>query len=165
MAISDTDHAFLERCEEIKRRSHDPHRQVGVLIVDADGTILGRGTNEPPVELGFSLADSHAEIEKDPTWKYFILEHAERNAINSARNNGKDLRGATMYGTLFPCADCARAIVAAGISRLVVPGPGGDPLRDQKWRDHYRFAHRIFELAGTQIEVAPTKEAAAARSP
>lgn len=155
MAISDSDRDFLRRSEEMQSGSHDPHRQVGVVIVDVDGNVLATGTNAPPVELGLSKAESLAAIEADPTWKYFMFEHAERNAINSARNNGKELRGATMYGTLYPCADCARAIVAAGISRLVVPGPGGDPLRDNKWREHYRFAHRMFELSGVQVDIAP----------
>ena len=160
MAISKSDRYFLQRSEVMQQKSHDPHRQVGVIIVDANGNIIGSGTNAPPAELGLTLAESLTAIEEDPAWKYFILEHAERNAINSARNSGKELKGTTMYGTLFPCADCARAIVAGGISRLVVPGPGGDPHRDQKWRDHYRFAHRIFELAEIQVDIIPIQNGA-----
>jgi dCMP deaminase len=126
---------------------------VGVLIVDHRGQILSLGTNAPPVQLGLSRSDSHAAIAVDPEWKYFMLEHAERNAINAARNGGKSVASATMYGTLFPCADCARAIVAAGISRLVVSGPGGNPDRDRKWIDHYRYAHRILELARVRVDI------------
>lgn len=69
-----------------------------------------------------------------------------------------------MYGTLFPCADCARAIVASGLTRLVVFGPKLDPIRDQKWLDHYRHAQRIFELAGLSVEIVSPDEMANDRS-
>jgi dCMP deaminase len=57
-----------------------------------------------------------------------------------------------MYSTLFPCADCARAIVAAGLVRLVVLGLARDPIRDQKWLDHYRYAERILAKAGIAVD-------------
>lgn len=154
MAISDSDRDFLNRCEEVQAKSHDPHRQVGAIIVGRDKQILAVGTNAPPAELGLSRSESHAAIADDPQWKYYLLEHAERSAINDARNNGLCVTGSTMYGTLFPCADCARAIVAAGISRLVVPDSSRDSIRDRKWLDHYRFAKRIFELGGITVEFA-----------
>jgi dCMP deaminase len=155
MSVSNEDRQFLRRCETIKEASHDPHRQVGVLIVDAHGQIVATGTNAPPIQLGMPPSESHASIVADPQWKYFMLEHAERNAINAARNDGKSLKGTTMYGTLFPCADCARAIVAAGISRLVVPGPGNLD-RDQKWLNHYRYALQILERAGVRLDIEPS---------
>lgn len=157
MTISKSDRQFLIRCEEVKERSHDPHRRVGVLIVDGEGRTLSVGANAPPVQLGLSKEDSHRSIAIDPEWKYFVLEHAERNAINAARDRRVNLEGSTMYGTLFPCADCARAIVAAGISRLVVPRPGGDPVRDSKWLNHYRYALLIFELAGIVVDTTPAE--------
>jgi dCMP deaminase len=151
MAISNTDRQFLQRCETIKEDSHDPHRQVGALIADEHGQVVAVGTNAPPIQLRLSRPDSYASIEADPKWKYFMLEHAERNAINAARKDGKHLAGTTMYGTLFPCADCARAIVAAGVSRLVVPTPGNID-RDAKWLDHYRYARQILELGGVRVD-------------
>jgi dCMP deaminase len=160
MAISELDRRILDRCEEVKEASHDPHRKVGVVIADGEGTELATGTNAPPAKLGLALSDTHTEISRDPNWKYFLLEHAERNAINSARDQGISIQGATMYGTLFPCADCARAIVSAGISRLVVPGPGGNPQRDEKWLQHYQYAHKIFDLAGVVVDIAPAEDAA-----
>lgn len=123
------------------------------MIVDGDGQAISTGTNAPPLRLGLSVSDSHRAIESDPEWKYFMLEHAERNAINAARDQQLRLAGSTMYGSLFPCADCARAIVAAGISRLVVPGLSSDPARDSKWLDHYRYAQKIFDLAGVRVDV------------
>jgi dCMP deaminase len=82
-----------------------------------------------------------------------MLEHAERNAISDARKRGHSLIGATMYGTLFPCADCARAIVAAGIRRLVVPPSIPDLQRDEKWNTHFHYAREIIALAGVEVSV------------
>jgi dCMP deaminase len=92
-------------------------------------------------------------MRRDPAWKYFVLEHAERNAIYAAYAEGKSLAGATMYGTLFPCADCARAIVAARLSRLVIFGLGENPDRDEKWLEHYRYAEEILVRAGVTVEI------------
>lgn len=152
MAISREDRQFLLLCEEVRQDSHDPDRKVGAIIINADGQQVGRGTNAPPSALNLTIGDSQAAIRQDQRWKYFVLEHAERNAIFDALLRGKSLKGTTMYSTLFPCADCARAIVASGVSRLVVLGTELDLDRDQKWFDHYRHAEHIFELARVVVE-------------
>ncbi|MDT0683115.1 deaminase [Roseicyclus sp. F158] len=148
-----TDSDYLRRSVELHQRSHDPHRQVGALIVDSAGNIVSEGVNAPPDRFNFSKADTFRAIVLDPEWKYFMLEHAERNAINAAFSKGMSLSGSTMYASLYPCADCARAIVAAGISRLVVPDIGGDADRDTKWKAHYHYASKVFALGGVKVEV------------
>lgn len=146
------DSEYLRQCIKLHECSHDPHRQVGAVIVDPDGRILSEGTNAPPTRLGLSQADSFRAIEGDSQWKYFMLEHAERNAINSAVAKGTALTGTTMYASLYPCADCARAIAVAGICRLVVPKAGGNVQRDEKWQTHYNYANKIFGLAGIRVD-------------
>lgn len=152
MADYKSDSTYMQRALALHHKSHDPHRQVGALIVGRHGDVLSEGANAPLDAFRLSRSESLAAIEADPNWKYFVLEHAERNAIYTAFVDGKDLRGATMYGTLFPCADCARAIVAAGISRFVVPEPPGDSDRNEKWLAHYHFAHQIFELGDVKVD-------------
>lgn len=152
MTSINKDYANLFLCEEVLEGSHDPNRRVGVVIVNTKNVVLSTGTNAPPTRMGLKREDSHRMFALDPQSKYFLLEHAERNAIHSAYHKGKSLSGATIYSTLFPCADCARAIVAAGIERLVVPAKEIDPIRDEKWLDHYRHARKIFELAGVEID-------------
>jgi dCMP deaminase len=158
VAISIRDRHFLLLCNQVRESSHDPDRKVGAVIVDGAGQKLAVGANAPPPPLGLTAAESLEAIAHDPTWKYFMLEHAERNAIFAAHNEGKSLVGATMYGTLFPCADCARAIVAAGLSRLVVLGLDKDPMRDAKWIEHYRYADQILAMAGIAVEIVDPKE-------
>lgn len=162
MAISIRDRRFLLLCNEAREDSHDPGRKVGAVIVDGSGQQLAIGSNAPPPALGLTVAESREAIAHDPTWKYFMLEHAERNAIFAAYNQGKSLVGATMFGTLFPCADCARAIVAAGISRLVVLGLGKDPVRDEKWLEHYRYAERILAMAAIAVDIVDPREVTSA---
>lgn len=147
-----SDSEYLHICERLHSRSHDPHRQVGAIIVDAQGVIISEGTNATPDVLGLSNIDSLNEIRTDPKWKYFVLEHAERNAISAAVRKSRSLENTTMYVTLYPCADCARAIAASGISRLVVPRSSGDLERDKKWHDHYQYAQKIFSLAGIKVD-------------
>ena len=53
--------------------------------------------------------------------KYFWIEHAERRVILKALRNGVDLEGGTIVVSLFPCSDCARAIIQAGITKVVAP--------------------------------------------
>jgi len=155
LAISHDDRRFLLLCEEVKKESYDPHRKVGVVVVGPSGVVLADGVNAPPQKMGISLSAAAAAISHDASWKYFMFEHAERAAIFAARDKGASLVGATMYGTLFPCADCARAIVSAGILRLVISAADEDPIRDERWRDHYRFAQEILKLGKVTVEIVP----------
>ncbi|RYG97165.1 MAG: dCMP deaminase [Alphaproteobacteria bacterium] len=152
MSLSEADRKLVHQSIKAKALSADPHRQVGVVIADSQHKCISKGANEPPTALKLSQQQTLAHISADADWKYFVLEHAERNAIFDAWRRGADLAGATLYGTLFPCADCARAIVAAGIARVVVPEPGLDVLRDKKWADHYKFASEILRRAGVVVD-------------
>jgi dCMP deaminase len=158
MAISIQDRRFLLLCHEVRENSYDPDRKVGAIIANNADQVLATGTNAPPSALKLTIAKSHESIREDRSWKYFMLEHAERNAIFAAYAQGKSMVGATMYSTLFPCADCARAIVASGFSRLVVLGMARDPVRDEKWLEHYRHADRMLAMAGVAVDVVDPAE-------
>ena len=97
-------------------RSKDPHTQVGACIVSEDHKILSMGYN------GFPIGCSDDEFpwvrEGDPLEnKYFYTTHSELNAILNYR--GGSLEGAKLYVTLFPCNECAKAIIQAGIRTIV----------------------------------------------
>ncbi|GGF35515.1 hypothetical protein GCM10011321_28250 [Youhaiella tibetensis] len=159
MTITESDHRNIALLSHVTADSHDPDRPVGVIIADDAGVPVAQGTNAPPSSYGYSRESTHAAISADPKWKYFMMEHAERNAILGALANGTPLQGTTLYGTLFPCADCARAIAAAGIARVVVPAPGLHPARDEKWRDHYRYARDVLALSGVAVDFYSPSEA------
>ena len=97
-------------------RSKDPNTQVGACIVSEDNKILSMGYNGLPI--GCSDDEFPWNREGDPLDnKYMYTAHSELNAILNYR--GGSLDNAKMYGTLFPCNECAKAIIQAGIKTLV----------------------------------------------
>ena len=98
------------------RRSKDPSTQVGACIVSDDNIIISTGYNGMPKGCSddeFPWERSGAENET----KYPYVVHAELNAILNA--NGRDLRGSRLYVALFPCNECAKAIIQSGVKEVV----------------------------------------------
>lgn len=96
------------------KRSKDPNTQVGACIVDKNNIILSTGYN------GFPIGCSDDEFPWSRTGddtKYPYVVHAELNAI--LNSGGKDLRGAKIYVSLFPCNECAKAIIQSGIREVI----------------------------------------------
>ena len=97
-------------------RSNDPNTQVGAYTVSADNKILSMGYNGLPT--GCSDDEFPWGREGDPLEnKYLFTTHSELNAILNYR--GGSLEGSTIYVSLFPCNECAKAIIQAGIKRIV----------------------------------------------
>ncbi len=97
-------------------RSKDPGTQVGCCIVSGDHKILSMGYN------GFPLGCSDDEFPWDREGeelktKYPYVVHSELNAILNYR--GGSLAGASLYVSLFPCNECAKAIIQSGIREVV----------------------------------------------
>ena len=97
-------------------RSKDPNSQVGACIVSPDNKILSLGYNGMPI--GCNDDDMPWDREGDPLdTKYMYVCHAELNAIlNSAFGS---LKGSRVYVTLFPCNECAKAIIQSGIKEII----------------------------------------------
>ena len=95
------------------RRSKDPSTQVGACIVSPDNIIISTGYNGMPKGCSddeFPWGREGAET------KYPYVVHAELNAILNA--NGRDLRGSRLYVALFPCNECAKAIIQSGVKEV-----------------------------------------------
>ena len=95
------------------RRSKDPNTQVGACIVSQDNIIISTGYNGMPK--GCSDDEYPWEREGEQT-KYPYVVHAELNAILNA--SGRDLRGSRLYVALFPCNECAKAIIQSGVKEV-----------------------------------------------
>ena len=96
------------------RRSKDPNTQVGACIVSRDNIILSTGYNGMPK--GCSDDEYPWEREGIDT-KYPYVVHAELNAILNA--HGRDLQGSRLYVALFPCNECAKAIIQSGVKEVL----------------------------------------------
>ncbi len=96
------------------RRSKDPNTQVGACIVSPDNIILSTGYNGFPK--GCS-DDEYPWAREGEETKYPYVVHAELNAILNC--SGKSLKGSKMYVALFPCNECAKAIIQSGIREVI----------------------------------------------
>lgn len=140
--IINWDEYFMALAELSALRSKDPSTQVGACIVDDDHKVVTIGYNGMP---------RHVD-EDQLTWnkgegldsKYLYVCHAEMNAILNTRN-GSNLRGCTLYVTLFPCNECAKAIIQVGIKEII--------FKSNKYKDKVetQASLKMLQLAGIKV--------------
>lgn len=130
-------------------RSEDRSSWIGAVIVGKDKEIISTGYN------GFPRGVKVTEERMERPAKYAWTEHGERNAIYNAARTGACTKGATMYTHGIPCMDCARAVIQAGITRVVTCKDGLVP--GAKWEDHQARATMLKEAGvdWTEIEYVP----------
>jgi dCMP deaminase len=136
------DQYFMAMAQIAAMRSKDPNTQVGACIVNPDKRVVGLGYNGFP----HGCSDEHYPWEREGNFldtKYPFVVHAELNAILNSIQNLKDC---TIYVSLFPCNECAKAIIQSGIRKVVYE------------QDKYNgteaniASKRMFESAGVQLE-------------
>ena len=136
---------FYNIAQQVKEKSKDERTKVGAVIVGKDKEIVSTGYNSFPR----GIVDNRPERQERPE-KYFWFEHAERNAIYNAARIGVSTKGCTKYLTCgIPCADCARGIINAGISRIFVTRAQGPS--SQKWQDSAERSMDMFDEAGVEV--------------
>lgn len=139
------------------QRSKDPNTQVGACIVSPDNKIVGIGYNGMPTgkrDVNVWIHDYIATGCDDDLlpWaregqeldtKYVYICHAEMNAIMN--KNSADLKNCTIYVDLFPCNECAKLIIQAGIKKVV--------FMIDKYREQAKFqaSRKLLQMAGVQI--------------
>jgi len=133
------DARFLELAQLVASWSKDPSTKVGAVIVRPNRTVLSMGYNGFPRGVG-DFVDRYADREI----KYQMVVHAEANAIVSA---AESLLGMTMYGTLYPCCECAKLIIQSGIQTLVVPRAE----RLERYAESMARSERMFVESGVVV--------------
>ena len=123
-------------------RSKDPSTQVGACIVSNENKILSVGYNGMPRNCDDDIYPWEREGESLDT-KYMFVCHAELNAI--LNYSGSNLRGSKVYVTLFPCNECAKALIQSGVSEVI--------YYSDKYSDSFSTlaAKRMFESAGIKM--------------
>lgn len=127
---------------QVAWESPDPSTQVGAVIVNQHGGVLGEGCNE------FPMGVRYTEERLQRPLKYSFIEHAERNAIFDMLRNGRYDRGLVMYALWAACADCASAIIQTGIRTVYTHE---FYTGDTHWSDSTRVAFEMFAEAGVQV--------------
>lgn len=122
-------------------RSKDPNSQVGACIVSPDNKILSIGYN------GFPIGCSDDEIPWDREGdfvdtKYPYVCHSELNAI--LNYTGSTLKQSRIYVTLFPCNECAKAIIQSGIKKVIYMS---DKYKDT---DSVKVSKKMLDMAGVK---------------
>ena len=137
------DERFMALAEHIGTWSKDRGRQVGCVIVAPDNTIRAVGYNGFPRGLDDDNEGRHSR----PT-KYLWTEHAERNAMYVAARSGISIAGCRLYLPWFPCADCARGIVQAGLSEVIGRPPD---ISDSQWGASFEVSLELLKEAGVKV--------------
>ena len=144
MSTEKWDLKFIELAKHISGWSKDKNTKVGAVIVNDSNRIISTGYNGFVIGCNDSI---ESRYEKDK--KYLYTEHAERNAIYSAAEKGDSTRNATIYMQLYPCVDCARAIIQSGIKRVVCTKPD---FNSEKWGESWRIAKELFNECGIEVK-------------
>ena len=134
-------------------RSKDPNTQVGACIVSKDNKILSMGYNGFP--RGCSDDDFPWAREGEPLdTKYVYTVHSELNAILNYRG---DLEGAKLYVSLFPCNECAKAIIQSGIKTIIYDCDKycatHGVIASKKMLDAAGVAYYRYESTGRQLSI------------
>lgn len=137
------DERFLAMAELVGSWSKDPSTQVGTIIVRPDRTVASLGYN------GFPRGVKDEYLDREH--KLLRTVHAEMNAILSAR---EPLHGYVLFvSPLFPCSNCAAAIIQSGIKKVVARTPVVRP----DWQVSFDAAADIFSQAGVDVVLYPEK--------
>lgn len=124
-------------------RSKDPSTQVGACIVSDENKIMSVGYNGFPRGCNDDEFPWERTADKANDTKYPYVCHAELNAILNA--GGQNLRGARIFVALFPCNECAKAIIQSGIKEVVyISDKYGDTPPTQA-------SKRMFRAAGVKL--------------
>ena len=132
------DKVWMEMAKIMAMRSKDPDTQVGAAIVSPDNRSVHFGYNGFPA----NIKDTK-ERWKRPI-KYSYTSHAEMSCLLTSPMNSI---GATLYLTLFPCSNCAKHIIQAGIKKIIyLDKPSNPEVHETK------FAEELLEEAGVIVE-------------
>ncbi len=126
----------------VARHSPNRVRKVGAFLLPRDGSAPVAACNTWPS--GVQETEERHQGDGRLVW----MEHAERNAIYAAARAGISTDGASLASTLFPCLDCARAIVQAGIRHLHTLPPD---LLDPVWGASFVPSRVILQEGGVVL--------------
>lgn len=140
-------------CSLAQEFSKDPSTKVGSFLIAPDSLQV--------LSLGYNGMPRGVSEEVQTRWerpaKYQYVEHAERNALYNACRHGTPIEGAICVVTMFPCTDCARALIQSGVRTLVAPRPD---TQHPRWGSQFQVALEMFEEVGMQLMLLEEHETA-----
>jgi len=134
------DEHFMDMAILVAQRSKDPSTKVGCVVVSEDKIVVATGYNGLPR----GVQDRSERMERPA--KYLWTSHAEENAVAQSARVGAKLKGGTAFVTHHPCSRCARSLIQAGITRVVI-GSGTTSMPDEE----FEVARIMFKEAGVNV--------------
>lgn len=121
--------------------SKDPNTKVGCLLLEPDTCVVK--------SIGFNGAPRGIDETRPERWerpeKYQWISHSEKNAICNAARSGTNINGSIAIITMYPCVDCCKALIQAGVNEIVTVEPN---LGDPKWGEEFRYSQMMFYEVG-----------------
>jgi dCMP deaminase len=123
--------------------SKDPNTKVGGLLLYPDTLqIISTGYN------GFPRGINESSERWGRPQKYNYVVHAEMNMIYNSAKNGSCTNGSIAVITLFPCNNCALALVQSGISTILTSKPD---FNHERWGESFTISYNILTEANINI--------------
>lgn len=150
------DEWFIKMMYLVASKSKDPKTKIGAVLV-RDNRIISSGYNG----ICRGVNDNIPERLVRPA-KYMWFEHGERNSIFAAARHGISTAGTVMYTNGIPCVDCARAIIQAGIVKVVIhriyeqlcsEAQKNNSENRAQWKGHNEVSMTMFRESGVELEV------------
>ena len=145
------DEFFMRITYLTTNKSKDPSSKVGAILV-ADNNVFSTGFNGFPR----GIRDTNKRLENREL-KYKYVCHAEANAIYNAARLGRPTLDSTMYTIGMPCAECAKAIIQAGIKEVVIHADESVNFTHGKWAESCALSISLFTESGISVRLFDKK--------
>lgn len=140
--MNEYDIRFMEMARQVSKKSDDPNKKVGAVIVNLEMGIVSTGFNNIPLGI-----KDREEILNNKDYKNQCIIHAEKEAIISVSTRAA-LLGCSIYVyPLPPCAQCASLIIWSGISRVIFPKVD----KSSSWHKSVSFGKKLMIGAGLEL--------------
>ncbi len=150
------------------QKSKDDRTKIGAVLVRNDSrAIISEGFNgicrkvdDPAdsldkISFGIWIGEKAREkinYRKEKPSKYHFYEHAERNSIYNCARHGISTLNSICYTQGIPCSDCARGLIQAGISKIIVHKQWPNLTHSTQWVESIGYSKEMLNEAGVEIE-------------
>lgn len=131
--------------------SPDPSTQNGALLAEPYSPHAATPIYRTLACNQFPRGVEYSEQRWERPLKYAVIEHAERNSLFKAARLGIGTQGMILVCPWSACADCARAIICCGITKLITHQQAFD-RSPQRWVDSIGIAYTMLHEAGVEVE-------------
>jgi len=138
-------HRYLALAGLVATWSKHPDFKVGCVAIGDFGQVISTGFNGYPRGV-------QEEVTRRAEGLLPFTIHAEVNVIYNCSLTGQSLRGSTIYiSGLFPCLECAKALVQVGVSEVVYYRSAMMRPDADAWKDSWDFANLLFDEANVRV--------------